>query len=268
MDWMPLLLAPFGLLIGLSLGAVGGGGSILAVPVFVFVAGQSSKQATASSLFVVGTSALGGLPAHVRARRTRVVPGLAFGLSGVGGSFIGARMNSKVDPDVLLVSFAALVLFAAAAMWRRNHTPKRGSAPGAPGASGAESARRVTVATSAKVLLAGTVVGFMTGFFGVGGGFVIVPALVLSLGFTMPEAAGTSLLVIAVNSAVALFMKRQTAEFDWGLIIPFTVAAMIGVQIGARMSGRVDPRRLTDGFVVLLVLVALYTGVRAVGGMT
>ncbi len=218
-----LLLIPFGLLIGISLGAVGGGGSILAVPVFVFVAGQSAKEATVSSLFVVGTSALSGLRPHVKAGRTKVGPGLAFGGAGIGGSYVGARINAKVNPDTLLLVFALLVLVAARAMWRRNRAAGDGPS-GAPVVTAAPGVPRVgaglfsgpSLAMAAKVLLAGTVVGFLTGFFGVGGGFVIVPALVLSLGFTMPQAAGTSLLVIAINSAVALFLKRLVGRVRLG----------------------------------------------------
>jgi uncharacterized protein len=252
-----LLMLPFGLLIGLSLGAVGGGGSILAVPVFVFVAGQTSKEATASSLFVVGTSAIFGLAPHLRAKRTRVGPGVAFGLAGVGGSYLGSRLNSRVDPNVLLLAFSILVLVAAWAMWRRNRIVDIPNRPERPGLL-----RTVSASTVAKVLIAGSFVGFLTGFFGVGGGFVIVPALVLSLGFTMPEAAGTSLLVIAINSGVSLLLKRSTVTFDWALIIPFTAMALIGVQFGATLSGRLNPRTLTNAFVFLLVCVGMYTGIR------
>jgi uncharacterized protein len=260
-----LLMLPFGLLIGLSLGAVGGGGSILAVPVFVFVAGQTSKEATASSLFVVGTSAIFGLAPHLRAKRTRVGPGVAFGLSGVGGSYLGSRLNSRLDPNVLLLAFAILVLVAAWAMWRRHRVVDKASQPATSiqylpihGAS-----RNLSTRTVAKVTIAGSFVGFLTGFFGVGGGFVIVPALVLSLGFTMPEAAGTSLLVIAINSGVSLLLKGSTVVFDWALIVPFTAVALIGVQFGAALSGRLNPRTLTNAFVGLLLCVGAYTGLRA-----
>jgi uncharacterized protein len=112
-----------------------------------------------------------------------------------------------------------------------------------------------------------TVVGLLTGFFGVGGGFVLVPALVLALGFPMPTAVGTSLLVIAVNSATALTARltHGTAELDWALIATFTVAAVAGSLVGGRMAGSVDPRRLTIAFALLLVLVAAYTAARSLG---
>ena len=112
--------------------------------------------------------------------------------------------------------------------------------------------------------MAGTVVGFLTGFFGVGGGFVIVPALVLALGFSMPDAVGTSLLVIAVNSAFALSQRLGTTGIEWRVALPFLVAGLLGVGTGKRLADRVDARTLTTWFVGLLVAVAAYTAIRSV----
>ena len=114
-----------------------------------------------------------------------------------------------------------------------------------------------------KVVVAGTVVGLLTGFFGVGGGFVIVPALVLALGFTMAEAVGTSLLVITINSVVALSTRLQAGSIEWGTVIPFTIASMIGVVIGSRLASTRDSSSLQRWFVGLLVVVAVYTAVRS-----
>lgn len=275
-----LLASPLGFMIGISLGAVGGGGSILAVPVFVFVVGQSAKDATASSLFVVGLTSLAGLAPHARAGRTRVGAGLLFGLAGVGGSFLGADLSKRVNKNVLLLAFAALVVVAAVAMWGRTRTVPSAAAVAAAATvahaaatsastalgsavGAARTELRVTPGTVAKVTAAGSVVGFLTGFFGVGGGFVIVPALVLALGFTMAEAAGTSLLVIAINTAVSIAIKWNTVHFEWSTIIPFAVASLLGVVVGSRIADRVDGRRLTRAFVVLLVVVACYTAIRA-----
>jgi uncharacterized membrane protein YfcA len=122
---------------------------------------------------------------------------------------------------------------------------------------------RVDLGTAAKVVVAGTVVGLLTGFFGVGGGFVIVPALVLALGFTMPEAVGTSLLVITINSVVALATRLQAGAIEWGTVIPFTVASLIGVVVGSRLAGTRDSSSLQRWFVGLLVVVAVYTAVRS-----
>jgi uncharacterized membrane protein YfcA len=122
---------------------------------------------------------------------------------------------------------------------------------------------RVDPRTGAKVIVAGTVVGLLTGFFGVGGGFVIVPALVLALGFTMPEAVGTSLLVITINSVVALTTRLQAGAIEWGTVIPFTIASLIGVVVGSRLAGTRDSSSLQRWFIGLLVAVAIYTAVRS-----
>jgi uncharacterized membrane protein YfcA len=162
---------------------------------------------------------------------------------------------------VLLLAFSGLMLVAAFAMWRRaNRQPSATDTPEAP-AAGRPHAR--THRWPSKVVLAGTFVGLLTGFFGVGGGFVIVPALVLALGFTMAEAVGTSLLVIAINSVVALSTRLQTGSIEWSTVIPFTVASMIGVVIGSRLASTRDSSSLQRWFVGLLVVVAVYTAVRS-----
>jgi uncharacterized membrane protein YfcA len=252
-----LLVSPLGFLIGVSLGALGGGGSILAVPVLVYAAGQTPKQATASSLILVSMTALVGIVPHWRAGRVRVVAGLLFSLAGVGASLLASHWNALVDDDVLLLAFAGLMLVVAALMVRSLRRPRLVAS-----ASSNEPVR-IDVATVAKVIGAGSVVGFLTGFFGVGGGFVIVPALVLALGFSMPEAVGTSLLVIVVNSMVALSTRLDSGNVDWSVIVPFAVSSLAGVLVGGRLAGRHDPSVLQRWFVGLLVAVAVYTAVRS-----
>lgn len=258
-----LLASPLGFLIGVSLGALGGGGSILAVPALVYGAGQGAKAATTTSLFIVGLTALMGMAAHLRAGRVRVGAGLVFGAVGIGGSLLGSQLNKTVDPNVLLLAFAGLMMIAAWRMWaqaRRHPTP----APNAvAGANRTQTVTAIDIATVVKVALAGTVVGFLTGFFGVGGGFVIVPALVLALRFPMPDAVGTSLLVIAVNSAFALSQRIQTTGIEWRVALPFTVAGLFGVGVGKRLADRLPPADLARWFVALLVAVASYTAVRS-----
>ena len=278
-----LLASPLGFLVGLSLGALGGGGSILAVPALVYGVGETAQAATGTSLIVVGAAALIGLVPHWRRGHVRLREGLLFGAAGVGGSFIGTALNRGVDPDLLLVAFSGFMLVAAAAMWRRARRPVAAPEPALVGAEltagGATSdplagpmAEPVAAApvphpfdlrTTFAVLVAGSVVGALTGFFGVGGGFVIVPALVLTLGFAMPEAVGTSLVVITVNAVVALVMRAGHIDIDWAAAAPFLVTAVAGTIVGGRLGERVDPRRLTSAFVVLLVAVALFTGVSA-----
>ncbi len=270
---MPALLAsPLGFLIGLSLGALGGGGSILAVPTLVYAAGQTPKHATTTSLVLVAVTAIIGMAPHWRAGRVRFGAGLVFGLAGVGGSLLGSHWNEAANPDVLLLAFSGLMLVAAYAMWRRVRRTAGPAAVNAPvvarsvGAAAAPTttpSSRIEPMTIAKVAVAGTIVGLLTGFFGVGGGFVIVPALVLALGFTMPEAIGTSLLVIAINSAVALSTRLEPGSIEWGTVVPFTLASLLGVMVGSRLARTRDSTSLQRWFVALLVVVAIYTATRS-----
>lgn len=259
-----LLASPLGLLIGLSLGALGGGGSILAVPALVYAAGQSAKGATTTSLILVAITSVIGIAPHWRAGRVRIVPGVLFGLAGVGGSLLGSRWNTAADPDVLLLAFSGVMVAAGVAMLRRTRRQKAAAAAGN-AVSGNPTTTEVhaDLATVVKVVAAGSVVGLLTGFFGVGGGFVIVPALVLALGFTMPEAVGTSLLVITINSAVALSTRLQGGNVEWGTVVPFTVASLIGVVIGGRLAGSRNSTTLQQWFVGLLFAVAAYTAVKS-----
>lgn len=260
-----LLASPLGFLIGLSLGALGGGGSILAVPALVYAADQSPKQATTTSLVLVALTALIGIVPHWRAGRVRFGRGLLFGLAGIGGSLLGSHWNEGVDQDVLLLAFSGLMFVAGWAMWHRNRTPVAPT-PRAVGAAVAMTHPHphLDLATVAKVLLAGSGVGLLTGFFGVGGGFVIVPALVLALRFTMPEAVGTSLFVITINAVIALGSRLDAGAIDWATVIPFTVASLGGVVVGGRLAGRVDSAKLQRWFVWLLVAVATYTATRSI----
>jgi uncharacterized membrane protein YfcA len=121
-----LLVSPLGFLIGVSLGALGGGGSILAIPVLVYAAGETPQAATTTSLVVVGATALGGMFAHLRAGHVRVIPGVVFGLAGIGGALLSTRLNDAVNADVLLLAFAGLMLIAAWRMWADQTEPGAG----------------------------------------------------------------------------------------------------------------------------------------------
>ena len=305
---MLAIAIPAGLLIGLTLGALGGGGSILTVPVLVYLLHQSPHAATAGSLLIVGITAAVGMIAHQRAGRVRLAPGIAFGVLGVAGAYAGTRLSASIRPGLLLSLFAGLMLVAAAAMLRRRRgaagqqVPATGSPPApaeaaVPDDLGAFPMRGGTVtatldkptatlqapARSAawqrpggiaaarqrlKIVAAATGVGLLTGFFGVGGGFVIVPALVLTLGFEMPAAVGTSLLVIAINSAAALAVRLGGhVSLDWPLLGVFTVTALAGVLAGNRVASRVDASRLTTAFTVLLIAVAAYSLARSLPGL-
>ena len=238
-----------GVAIGLTLGALGGGGSILTVPALVYVLGLTPQEATSASLVIVGMTAVAGAASHARSGGTRWRAGGLLALLGVPASVLGSRLNARVDPDLLLLSFAALMLVAAAGMLLRGS----GTAPEA----SAQRSRR-SLRGSLTLLVAGLGIGFLTGFLGVGGGFVVVPVLVVLLGMPMSVAIGTSLLVIALNSAVALGARAGTGAFDWSVIVPFTLAAVVASAAGAAAARRLPTSALSRAFGVLLLLVAGY----------
>ncbi|XAS75387.1 sulfite exporter TauE/SafE family protein [Dermatophilaceae bacterium Sec6.4] len=247
-----------GLLIGISLGALGGGGSILTVPALVYVLGEPARAATTASLVIVGITALIGAFGHARSAHVRWATGITFGITGIAASLVGTALNRQVDPNLLLLAFAALMLLAAAGMLRRATGPR------SPDESKMSGVRKgMSPAGVAKFIFAGLLVGFLTGFLGVGGGFIIVPALVMMLGFTMPVAVGTSLLIIALNSAAALAARAGHATFDWSVIVPFTVAAITGSLLGTRVANRVSNLALSRAFAGLLIVVAVYVAMHS-----
>jgi uncharacterized membrane protein YfcA len=236
-----LLALPLGAGIGLLLGSVGGGGSILAVPALVYVLGQPVHAATTESLFVVGSAALVGAVDHARVGNVRIRTAATFGLAGAAGSLGGTALNRLVGGRAILLAFAALLLLVALLMARRHDLV---------------AGRRVGDARI-RVGATGCATGFLTGFFGVGGGFVIVPALVLLLGLPMKIAVGTSLAVIALTSASALAAHLAGGGVEWGLAIAFAAAAIGGALVGRRLGGLFGQRRLRLLFSWLLVAIAV-----------
>ena len=268
-----LVAAVAGTLIGLSLGALGGGGSILAVPVLVYALGQAPAQATTGSLVVVGaTSLIGALTAY-RAGNVLLARGVVFGLVALGGAVAGAKASAHVGQDLLLASFAVLMLVVgtlmAARQWRARQGPATGDVgEGHPTLDDPIITFSPTFACQCpralKVLVTATVVGLLTGFLGVGGGFLVVPALLLALALPMRYAAGTSLVVITLTSAVALAVRAGAGVApDWWPVGVLTVASAVGGLLGARLAARTDTRRLSVAFTVLVLGVAVYTAARA-----
>lgn len=244
-----LLALPFGLAIGLSLGLVGGGGSILALPVLVYVLGEPVKAATTESLVIVGSTALLASLAHLRAGRVRLRTAVAFGAAGVAGSLGGTALNRLVPSRSILLAFAVLLVVAAAAMVRGRGEPRR------------REIRAGGRGLWLRVVPAGLATGLLTGFFGVGGGFAIVPALTLLLAVPLPAAVGTSLLVIAITSAGALAAHLGSGGIDWAVAGAFTAAAVAGAAAGSRLGGRARPLRLAQAFAALVVGVAVFLAV-------
>ncbi|WP_435603773.1 TSUP family transporter [Streptomyces sp. bgisy130] len=350
-----LAALPCGLLIGLLLGALGGGGSVLAVPALVYLLGQSPHEATAGALVVVTVGAVTGLLCHGRAGRVRWAAGAVFGALGTAGSYLGSRWSAALDPTVLMAAFAGLLLVVAAMLVLRGRGERRAAAGSRPlrdpgegtplrdapeavplrGAAGAdslgepgelpslrepaesrasqetaeesapeESAEPVSLpapaespspqepaetlsaqepaetsplrdnaapAPSGKVrgsarpvpprpvrfAVTASAVGLLTGVFGVGGGFVVVPALTLVLGLEMPVAIGTSLLVILINSLTALATRAGTGALDWPLLAAFAACAALGSNLGNRLTTRLRPQVLATAFACLVTVLAV-----------
>lgn len=243
----------FGTLIGLLLGLVGGGGSILTVPILVYVMGQDVHAATATSLVIVGLTALFSAVPHARAGRVALPTAVVFGGAGMAGAFAGAWLNARVAGPMILLLFGVLMLAVATRMAfaRKSPAATQMASPGG---------------LHPAVIVAGLIVGAMTGFFGVGGGFLIVPALVLALGFPMRLAIGTSLVVIAINSGAGVLAHAPTGGIDLAMALLFIVGGLVGGTLGAHFAGRLDEARLSRGFATLVAIVGLYLIVRN-GGM-
>ena len=245
-----------GLGVGLSLGALGGGGSTLAVPILVFVAGMAAQDATSASLLVVGAASAIGAWGHYRNGHVRLGAGLAFGIAGIAGSRVGTLINRSLDEKVLLLAFSVLILFVSARMLR---SAKPGSSSSETSSSETSTSIDLSASAIGKLVAAASIVGLLTGLFGVGGGFAVVPALTLLLGFSTKDAIGTSLLVISINTAIALSMRLGHLDFDWTLVLPFLATVTVGVVVGSSVANRIDAARLTKSFAIMLALVAVYT---------
>lgn len=238
------------LVVGISLGLLGGGGSILTVPILIYLADVAPKPAIAMSLFVVGvTSAVGVLP-HARAGRVRWRTGMLFGAAGMAGAYAGGRLAAYIPSGVLLVAFGLMMAVTAVAMLRRRQDSPHVSAHGR--------AHRPVEQPVPRILAEGVSVGLVTGLVGAGGGFLVVPALVLLGGMPMPAAVGTSLVVIAMKSFAGLAGYLQSVDIDWPLAFAVSGAAVLGGIAGSRLAGRVDPERLRRAFGWFVIVMAVF----------
>ena len=237
--------APFGLAIGLTMGALGGGGAVLAVPVLVYVLDQDVHAATTASLVVVAAAALAGGAGQADRHEVCWPQVAVFAPTAVVGAVVGSIANESVSDSALMVAFALLMLGAAAFMWRS----------GEQDASDAACPPLQTVRTTA----AGITVGALTGFFGVGGGFLVVPMLALVMSFPVRRAIGTSLVIVAVVSRVALGVHlARGADVELGVALAMGASAAVGGYAGSRLSARLPSAALGHAFAVLVVAVADY----------
>lgn len=246
-----------GIVIGVVVGALGGGGAILALPVLVFALGLSPHEGATGSLVIVGITSAVALATHAPSGRVHWRDGIVFGIIGIAGTWLGTALARRVPGQSLLIAFAVLLLVVAFLMWRRARA----------GAGAGRAVPRTRGNRAVAVMAAAVTVGFLTGFFGVGGGFAVVPALVLALDFPMRQAVATSLFVLTLNTGSALVARAIGGDLgiDWSIVGPFTGAAVLASFLGARIGSRAPADRLQRAFAVLLVGVALYTGLRAVG---
>ena len=229
--------------IGLSLGLIGGGGSILTVPILVYFLGVAPHNAVGMSLAVVGATSLLGTYLHWRADNVDLSGGLLFGLSGVAGAFVGSPLTKLVSAEALLLIFGGLMMVVAfSRLWRGR--------------------RSVTTvmpeAHPIKAAAAGFGVGLLTGFLGVGGGFLIVPALIFFGGMEMKKAIGTSLFVIFLNCVAGLLGHMSQNVFDWGLTGAVMTLAVVGAVGGTILSRRLEAHRLQWLFAILVLVVAVF----------
>lgn len=231
-----------GIAIGTVLGVVGAGGAILAVPGLVAVMGLSTTAATTSSIVIVGAAAFSGAARRVKSKNIDIKTGITFSLLGFLGTLLGTRLV-PLFPDRLLILLFALLMFAAAiGMWRNQVSNKE-----------------ISSASWPLIILTASGIGILTGLFGIGGGFLIVPALVLILDVKVKLAAGTSLVAIAMNSVIAFILRHQYWHLvPWGSILVFTGAAVIASFVTTPLAAKLPAKDLARAFSVLVVTVAIF----------
>lgn len=283
---MILTALAVGALIGLVVGALGAGGGILSVPALIYLLGVAPHEATSASLVIVLFTALAALGGRIGKNTICYQIALVFAALATVGTWLGSLANRAVSADLLMYAFALLLICVGLVMLRRAYPGLfRGAARA--GSSGVFSDDGVAAADDAggtgstpalravsamgevtsigaaplwRVALVATITGALTGFFGVGGGFAIVPALTLVLHLPIKRAASTSLLIMAITAVVALVARAQTSlNVDLGVIGAFTVASMLGAVAGAPLTRKVSSQKLTASFAALLLAVAVAT---------
>ncbi len=233
--------------IGVSLGLIGGGGSILTVPILVYFLGVEAHEAVGMSLAVVGATSFFGAYLHYKRGNVNFSSGLLFGIAGIFGAFLGSPLTKLVSPDVLLLIFGGLMFVVAISMlWQKKYSEDK------------MPQKQILW----KAIAAGFGVGVLTGFLGVGGGFLIVPALVMFGGLAMKEAIGTSLFVIFLNCAAGLIGHASQNHFDWLLTFLVMILAVGGAIGGTILSARLAANRLQKMFAVLVLAVSIFLFVK------
>lgn len=257
------------LLIGIALGVLGGGGSILTIPVLHHVMGYSMRNAVPMSLVVVGITSAVGAVRHWRQGFVRLRTGFTFGIPAIIGAILGADLGPRVPDDLRLTVFAIVMLGAAFTMYRGTrvrqltiHPQQVAAGPDDTTAGNPEDNRTLLPSYRLTVLpsLFGAGVGVLTGFVGVGGGFLYVPVLTVLAGLPVRQAIGTSLVLIVLSCAAGIARYLGNPELralDWSAVAPFTAIALIGVVAGSRLVPYFSQQRLRRGFAGFLLLLGV-----------
>jgi uncharacterized membrane protein YfcA len=233
-------------LIGVSLGILGAGGSMITMPVLVYVAGVAPKQAVVMSLVIVGGTSLVGSYLHYRANNFHLKAASLLAISGAVGAYFGGMLTHLVPPSVLMLSFAGLMLVVGTLTLIKK--PER------------DGCRECL---TWRCLAVGALLGTLTGFLGVGGGFLIVPALIFTAGVETKKAIGSSLAIISFNAAAGLLGQLRYTRIDWRLTLLFLAASLVGMAFGLSIVRRVPAQRLRVAFAFALLLIGGFTAYRS-----
>lgn len=242
------MLVLFALIIGLLLGLLGGGGSILTVPVLVYWMGFDARQAIVTSLIIVAITSAIACVFYARGKHVYIKIGIAFSTTGVIGAYAGGRLSAFVPNEVLLVLFSLVMLITSITMLRsQQREPTRS----------VNAYQNPTELPLASILFDGLMVGLITGLVGVGGGFLLVPALNFLVKIPMRSAIGTSLFIVTIQSIAALIGHADHFEFDHSIVATFASCTVVGSLIGGMISRRIDPKWLKKGFGFFVLFVGL-----------
>ncbi|MEP9412331.1 MAG: sulfite exporter TauE/SafE family protein [Candidatus Brocadia sp.] len=237
-------------LIGISLGLIGGGGSIIIVPVLVYVLGVEANHAVDMSLTIVGVTSMIGAALHNQRGTIKLKTGALFSASGTLSAYFSSRLTNLVSTATLFLLIAILMIFIAVMMLIKRKSNQD------------LLIQQANSQNKFKALLAGFIVGILTGFLGIGGGFLVVPALVLFCGISMKDAVGTALMIVAIDCCAGLIGHLRYGGFDLRVTMLVTMVAIDGTLIGATLSHRISPVNLKKWFATFVILVAIFLVVK------
>jgi uncharacterized protein len=244
-----VVIIAFGLLVGFLLGALGAGGSVVAVPILVYALEEDVQTAAVTSLLIVAATAAVGAASHFRAGTVRLRTALALSAVAAASSLAGSALRALVSGRAFLLAFAGLLALVAALLWR---------APRGTSGAARECVLHPGLRDCGRLGMAGIAVGFLTGFFGVGGGFVIVPTLVLVLAFPARDAVGTSLVVVSLASLLALVPALGHGSIEWTTALPFAGGGALGALLGSRVSRKLPELVVRRAFALALLALATF----------